>query len=71
MPTLPTLTINDQTKWDRLLAAFGTAAAYKDWLRTALVREVQDREARKIRIDAEAAADVKITELNGYLDGVN
>lgn len=44
MPTLPTLTVT-QAQADRLLAAFGTTKAYKDWLKENLIQYVIDHES--------------------------
>jgi len=43
MPALPTLTVS-QAQADRLLAAFGSVAAYKQWLKDSLVQYVIDAE---------------------------
>lgn len=47
MPTLPTLTINDQPTWDRVYAAFGgDPAKYKAWLKAQLLGQVQAYESQ-------------------------
>lgn len=45
MPTLPTLTVT-QAQADRLLAAFGSTAAYKEWLKDALIGYVIHQETK-------------------------
>lgn len=44
MPTLPTLTVT-QAQADRLLAAFGSVANYKEWLKQNLIQYVIDYES--------------------------
>lgn len=43
MPDLPTLTVT-QAQADRMIAAWGTAAAYRQWLRSKIVEYVIDYE---------------------------
>jgi hypothetical protein len=45
MPNLPTLTVT-QAQADRLLAAFGSAANYKAWLRETVILYVTQKEAQ-------------------------
>ena len=45
MPTLPTLTVT-QAQADRLLAAFGSQAAYKQWLKDNIIAFVVEHEAQ-------------------------
>lgn len=47
MPTLPSLTVTD-TQLAKCVAAFGDAAGYKAWLKTALRDEVLRRESRRL-----------------------
>lgn len=51
MPTLPTIDVT-QAQADRLLAAFGSVAEYKAWLRQALVARVSFSESEKVRAKA-------------------
>jgi hypothetical protein len=45
MPTLPTLTVT-QVQADKIMAAFGTPAAYKAWLQEQVVQYVIQNEYR-------------------------
>lgn len=58
MPTLPTLTVT-QAQLDRLVAVFGDAPSYKEWLRTELVKYVTEKEAEAIRAQAQADIEAK------------
>ena len=63
MPTLPTLTITNAAKWDRVLAAFhSNPEDYKAWLRAALIQEVLDREVNTM-------VEQKKTETGTLMDG--
>lgn len=44
MPTLPTLTVT-QEQADRMLAAWGSAAKYTDWLKQEIIEFVLNKEA--------------------------
>jgi hypothetical protein len=69
MPSLPTLNIADQVKWDRVFAAFnGSPTEYKAWLREAVRAEVERREVSAISASADAQYQAKAAELAGYLD---
>lgn len=69
MPTLPTLTVNDQAIWNRLLAAFnGSQTEYKAWLKESVVAEVKRREISALAAQQQAALDAKAAETNGLLD---
>lgn len=52
MPDLPTLTVT-QEQADRMLAAFGTVANYRTWLRNNIVSYVQAKELNALRIQHE------------------
>lgn len=68
MPNLPTVSIDDQTKWDRVFAAFnGSAADYKTWLVAAVKDEVMLREAKAIRAKAEADLDANREQIEQLL----
>lgn len=54
MPNLPTLTVTD-TQLAKCVAAFGDAAGYRAWLKTALRDEVLRREARRLDEEANTA----------------
>jgi len=54
MPDLPTLTVT-APQATRLLAAFGTTAAYRAWLKAAVRDEVLRRESRRLDEDANTA----------------
>lgn len=45
MPSLPTIDVT-QAQADRMLAAFGSAALYRQWLRRQIVAVVVEAEAR-------------------------
>lgn len=46
MPNLPTMAINDQATWDRVMTAFNADPVYyKKWLKRALIDEVRRTEA--------------------------
>ncbi len=66
MPDLPTLTVT-APQATRLLAAFGTTAAYRAWLKTALLDEVQRREVRRLDEEANAA---KVAALQSLADAL-
>lgn len=66
MPDLPTLTVN-QAQVDVLLATFGDANGYKDWLKKAIVREVDKRK----RVAARRAITTDMaTDLPDFVDPV-
>ena len=44
MPTLPTLTVTD-AQANRMIAAWGSTAAYKEWLKEQVIQYVIRREA--------------------------
>lgn len=68
MPNLPTVTVNDPAKWDRLLAAFqGDAAEYKAWLTNAVKDEVLRREAETLRATMDAEIDRRREEVQQLL----
>jgi hypothetical protein len=73
--TLPTLTVQDDAKADRLIAAFKphpdatqqeTAQAYRRWLKEALVDEVIRREAASLF----RAAGEKRAELSDLMQDI-
>lgn len=64
MPNLPTILIDDPVVFDRVVAAFGSAAEYKAWLKRSVRQEVMRRETREIRQSADAAIDAKVKELD-------
>lgn len=66
MPDLPTLTVT-APQATRLLAAFGTTAAYRAWLKTALLDEVQRREVRRLDEDANTAKRAALATLDAEL----
>lgn len=69
MPTLPTLTITDPVVWNRLMAAFkGNEAEFKKWLKTALVQELESREAQVVQEEVRKILEAKAQELKGFLD---
>lgn len=68
MPTLPTLTINNQQVWDRVYAAFdGDPATYRAWLVARLKDEVQSRELAALREQAGAEQDARAAEIAAVL----
>lgn len=60
MPQLPTLTVTD-AQATRLLAAFGTSAAYKEWLKNRLIEYVVEAEAMAERVSIEQN---RVSQLN-------
>lgn len=52
MPTLPTFTITDDQA-NRILAAFGDVATYKQWLKRQIIQEVLRHEAKGMRDQVE------------------
>lgn len=66
MPDLPTLTVTGPQA-TRLLAAFGTAAGYRSWLKQALLDEVQRREARALDEAHNEAKRVALAQLESEL----
>lgn len=66
--TLPTFTITEQAKIDRLLAAFTDAAGYKEWLKQAIITEVRDREARKMMEQNAQQIQANNQSLQGFMD---
>lgn len=57
MPTLPTITITDQTVWNRLMAAFnGSQTEYRAWLKSCLIEKVRLTESQTA--GAQAASDM-------------
>lgn len=66
MPDLPTLTVT-QAQADRILATFGTAAAYRDWLRARVIDAVMAFESRKLD---ETANNDKATKLKAIRDAL-
>lgn len=72
MPTLPTLTVTDQTLYQRLVAAFHSdPAEYKAWLKNALRDEVQRREAQAIIDQANANVANNQAQLQAIMDGAS
>lgn len=70
MPTLPTLTVNDQTIYDRLVAAFHSDPnEYKTWLKQALANEVQRREASSIISQANAQVAQNAADITAAVGG--
>jgi hypothetical protein len=70
MPALPTLTITDQAKYDRVVAAFESSPArYKAWLRNALQIEVIRRETRALQDSVNAEMAQKQAEIGAITDG--
>ena len=59
MPTLPTLTVT-QAQADRMMAAYGTAEAYKEWLRAAIVNYVTFVEVDKARTNIKADVETSL-----------
>jgi len=73
MPDLPTLTIADQSQYDRVVAAFPgdtlakKAAAYKAWLTNHLIAFVEEQEAWKIETAAQADKITKLQALRASI----
>lgn len=68
MPNLPTVSINNQAIYDRLVAAFGNSAdAYRAWLKEALTQEVLHREQRALLQAAQAQAQIKADEFTALV----
>lgn len=67
MPNLPTLTVTD-AQATRLLAAWGSVAAYKEWLRQNIISYVLtvegETENAALRAAAQARMDALAEELN-------
>jgi hypothetical protein len=70
MPALPTLNVDNQDHWNRLLAAFGSGAEYRKWLRNALREEVTRREARALQDSTNADIETKRIELGSITEGL-
>jgi hypothetical protein len=70
MPALPTLNVDNQDHWNRLLAAFGRGAEYRKWLRNALREEVTRREARALQDSTNADIETKRIELGSITEGL-
>jgi len=68
MPNLPTISINDQAKFDRVVAAFGTAENYRTWLRNQIIAEVGRVESKIILDQRDAEAEAKIREVSAALN---
>lgn len=66
MPDLPTLTVT-QAQADRIVAAFGSVANYRTWLKEAVRDRVRNVEVEKIRAQSEADMKAKSDEVNQYL----
>ena len=49
MPNLPTISVT-QVQADRMLAAFGSVAEYKEWLRQQIILKVVDFEVAQVRV---------------------
>lgn len=62
MPTLPTLTVT-QAQADRMLAAYGSVDAYKEWLRDRIVAHVLQVEARALDEQANATKRQQLATL--------
>lgn len=54
MPDLPTLTVT-QAQADRMLAAYGSAAGYRQWLKTAIINYVTVTEMANLRAQHQQA----------------
>jgi len=50
MPTLPTIDVTAEQA-TRILATYGTAARYRNWLRRSIVSEVSRNEATQLTTD--------------------
>lgn len=70
MPTLPSITINDQTKFDRIVAAFGNAETYRAWLKQQIIDQVARVESQKILDQRDAEADAKYKEAQSTLGAI-
>jgi hypothetical protein len=66
MPDLPTLTVTT-AQANRMLAAFGSAANYREWLRARIVDEVKRVETRSILVQADADQRAKAAEIDAAL----
>lgn len=58
MPTLPTITVTD-AQAQRILATFGTATRYRNWLRRMLVAEVTTYESAQLATDLGLAPEAE------------
>lgn len=66
MPDLPTLTVTGP-QLARLVQSFQDAAGYRAWLKSALIDEVQRREARRLDEEANAAKAAALAALAAEL----
>jgi hypothetical protein len=66
MPDLPTITVT-AAQATRMLAAFGSVANYKEWLRGRVVEEVQRFETRQIDEQAHVDKRTRLAEIEGAL----
>lgn len=72
MPTLPTITINDTTIWNRVYNAFnGDPANYRQWLIQVIKAEVERRECQAIRDQAELDEANTCTDIRTLLGGLS
>lgn len=67
MPDLPTLTVTAEQE-QRILAAFGTADAYRDWLRAQITTAVTRIEVNAIAAKMETQMDAKAAEVRSALE---
>lgn len=70
MPTLPTVTVT-QTQADRMLAAYGSVAAYKQWLVKQIKEYVVYQEALKIDQTDLARAQQHEADKQAQLDALS
>lgn len=68
MPQLPTVTVN-QEQADRCIAAYGSVAAYKQWLVREISAFVLEKERLHIKSVAAHEAKAQISSLSDPMSG--
>lgn len=70
MPQLPTFNVTD-AQANRILEAFGTTQAYKDWLRNSIKNFVTEYETRTILQNTDMQVGNKIQEIESDLGTIS